>query len=106
MPSDRRHARFHFLRFLSLPILVALCGNAWAQDITLPTIDVQGRPDSSANADITRDYKVNRVEVGPLGKRPLIDTPFSVNTVSEGFAENRQIQSVREAFRFIPSVQC
>ncbi|GEC17107.1 TonB-dependent receptor [Nitrobacter winogradskyi] len=105
MPSDRCHTRFHFRTLLSLPILMVLYGNAWAQDITLPTIDVQGRPDSNANADITRDYKVNRVELGPLGKRPLIDTPFSVNTVSEGFAENRQIQSVREAFRFIPSVQ-
>ena len=74
MPSDRRHTRFHFRGFLSLPILMALCGNGWARGITLPTIAVQGRPGSSANADITRDYKVNRVEVGPLGKRALIDT--------------------------------
>ncbi|WP_319797474.1 TonB-dependent siderophore receptor [Nitrobacter sp.] len=69
----------------------------------LPTIDV--RSDASQTADVTSDYKVNRIELGPLGKKPLIDTPFSVNTISEGFAENQQIQSVREAFRFIPSVQ-
>lgn len=105
MPSACPHKRCCFRRLPSLAILLFLCGNASAQDIQLPTIDVQGRPDSSANADVTRDYKVNSVELGPLGKRRLIDTPFSVNTVSEGFAENQQIQSVREAFRFIPSVQ-
>ncbi|MEO6946521.1 MAG: TonB-dependent siderophore receptor, partial [Nitrobacter sp.] len=85
-----------------LSILVALCGSASAQEV-LPTIDV--RSDASQTADVTSDYKVNRVELGPLGKKPLIDTPFSVNTVSEAFAENQQLQSVREAFRFIPSVQ-
>lgn len=102
MSSDRQHKRYRFRRSPSLLILVALCGTASAQEM-LPAIDVQN--DRSQAADVTPDYKVNRVELGPLGKRRLINTPFSVNTVSEGFAENRQIQSVREAFRFIPSVQ-
>lgn len=102
MSSDRRSRRYRLRRVPSLSILVALCGSASAQEM-LPTIDV--RSDASQTADVTSDYKVNRIELGPLGKKPLIDTPFSVNTISEGFAENQQIQSVREAFRFIPSVQ-
>lgn len=102
MPSDRRHKRYRFHRLPSLSILAALCGSASAQEM-LPTIDV--RSDAAQTADVTPDYKVNRVELGPLGKKPLIDTPFSVNTVSEALAENQQLQSVREAFRFIPSVQ-
>ena len=103
MPSDRRHKRYCFRSLPSLLIPVVLCGSASAQEIVLPTIDV--RSDATQTSDVTPDYKVNRVELGPLGKKPLIDTPFSVNTISEGFAENQQIQSVREAFRFIPSVQ-
>lgn len=102
MPSDRRHKRYRFHRLPSLSILAVLCGSASAQEM-LPTIDV--RSDAAQTADVTPDYKVNRVELGPLGKKPLIDTPFSVNTVSEALAENQQLQSVREAFRFIPSVQ-
>jgi iron complex outermembrane receptor protein len=100
MPPDRRHTRFRRVSLFSF--LIALCGSASAQEM-LPTIDVHS--DASQTADVTPDYKVNRVELGPLGKKPLIDTPFTVNTISEGLAENQQLQSVREALRFIPSVQ-
>ncbi len=71
----------------------------------LSPVEVNGSSPRGIVPDVTPDYKVERVSVGPLGKKPLVDTPFSVNTVSEDFAENEQLQSVREAFRFIPSVQ-
>ena len=71
MSSDRRSRRYRLRRVPSLSILVALCGSASAQEM-LPTIDV--RSDASQTADVTPDYKVNRIELGPLGKKPLIDT--------------------------------
>ena len=45
------------------------------------------------------------IEVGPLGSRPLLDTPYSISIVPVQLAENQQLESVRELFRYIPSVQ-
>jgi iron complex outermembrane receptor protein len=45
------------------------------------------------------------VEVGPLGSKSLLDTPYSISIVPVQLAENQQLESVRELFRYIPSVQ-
>jgi iron complex outermembrane receptor protein len=74
-----------------------------SNQVQLPPVNVTGL--TASVPDVTPDYKVNNVNIGPLGKKPLIDTPFSVNTVSEDLAENQQLQSLQEAFRLIPSVQ-
>jgi iron complex outermembrane receptor protein len=50
-------------------------------------------------------YRVPKVMVGPLGDKPLLDTPYSISVVPVNLAENQQLQSVRELFRYIPSVQ-
>lgn len=50
-------------------------------------------------------YRVDQVEIGPLGRRPLLDTPYSISVVPVNLAENQQLQNVRELFRYIPSVQ-
>ncbi|OJY64436.1 MAG: TonB-dependent receptor [Sphingobium sp. 66-54] len=50
-------------------------------------------------------YRTTRVEVGPLGDRSLLDTPYSISVVPVNLAENQQLQNVRELFRYIPSVQ-
>jgi iron complex outermembrane receptor protein len=50
-------------------------------------------------------YRVGGVEVGPLGAKPLLDTPYSISVVPVNLAENQQLQNVRELFRYIPSVQ-
>jgi iron complex outermembrane recepter protein len=50
-------------------------------------------------------YRVPMVEVGPLGDKPLLDTPYSISVVPVQLAENQQLESVRELFRYIPSVQ-
>lgn len=50
-------------------------------------------------------YRVDRTSVGPLGEKTLLDTPYSISIVPASLAENQQLQSVREAFRFIPTVQ-
>jgi iron complex outermembrane receptor protein len=50
-------------------------------------------------------YRVQRIEVGPLGDKPLLDTPYSITVVPVNLAENQQLQNVRELFRYMPSVQ-
>jgi len=50
-------------------------------------------------------YRSRKVDVGPLGEKALLDTPYSVSVVPVNLAENQQLQNVRELFRYIPSVQ-
>ncbi len=54
---------------------------------------------------IDNTYRVPSVEVGPLGAQPLLNTPYSIDVVPVQLAENQQLESVRELFRYIPSVQ-
>jgi iron complex outermembrane receptor protein len=50
-------------------------------------------------------YRVAQIAVGPLGEKPLLDTPYSITVVPVNLAENQQLQNVRELFRYVPSVQ-
>ncbi|MES3010564.1 MAG: TonB-dependent receptor [Pseudomonadota bacterium] len=49
--------------------------------------------------------RTEKVTVGPLGEKSLIDTPYAVDVVPADLITNQQLRSVREAFRFLPSVQ-
>lgn len=50
-------------------------------------------------------YQVDQAVVGPLGKKDLLDTPYSINVIPQSLAQNQQLRSAQEAFSFIPSVQ-
>ena len=50
-------------------------------------------------------YQVDQAVVGPLGKKTLLDTPYSINVIPRSLAEDQQLRSVQEAFSYIPSVQ-
>jgi len=107
MQRTIRKARGTALLFNTTCLVWAGCGSLAAQEapasqVVLTPVEVTGEGRAQ---DVTQDYKVNRVSIGPFGKKPLLDTPFSVNTISQDLAENQQLQSLREAFRYIPSVQ-
>lgn len=53
----------------------------------------------------TASYRVDRVGLGPLGERAWVDTPYALSTVSSELIDNQQMKSVRDAFRYLPSVQ-
>jgi iron complex outermembrane receptor protein len=50
-------------------------------------------------------YRTEDVQVGPLADRALIDTPYSIDVVPVNLSINQQLKSVREVFRYLPSVQ-
>jgi iron complex outermembrane recepter protein len=45
------------------------------------------------------------VDLGPLGRQPVIDTPASVTTVTESVIVNNQLRTVNDALRYLPSVE-
>jgi iron complex outermembrane receptor protein len=56
-------------------------------------------------AERTKSYRSDAATVGPLGERPLLDTPYSLDVVPAELGRNQQLKSIRELFRYLPSVQ-
>ena len=50
-------------------------------------------------------YVVENADLGPLGVRPILDTPIVVTTVPEDLIVNQQARSVNDILRYLPSVQ-
>jgi iron complex outermembrane receptor protein len=50
-------------------------------------------------------YTTPAADLGPLGQRPVLDTPASVTTVPEDLIVNLQARSVNDTLRYLPSVQ-
>ena len=85
-----------------LPPAAALClpALAFAQAAaTLPTVEV---------AD-TRGYDLRestrRAQVGPLGERDVLDTPYSLSVVPAEQLADQQVKSLADAVRYLPWVQ-
>src|SRR5579862_460478 len=70
---------------------------AAADDSTLDKISIIGNR--------TPDYRTQDVEVGPLPSRPIMDLPYSLDVVPDSLSIVQQLKSVRELFRYLPSVQ-
>jgi iron complex outermembrane receptor protein len=84
------------LTFACLTATVTLPAAA-DDDTTLEKVTIVG--------DRTPDYRTEDVQVGALGPRPLMELPYSVDVVPASLSIVQQLKSVREVFRYLPSVQ-
>jgi iron complex outermembrane recepter protein len=50
-------------------------------------------------------YRQSQVNLGPLGDRPLLDTPYSVYSVSADLIRNEGIETFPDLAKYIPSLQ-
>jgi iron complex outermembrane receptor protein len=50
-------------------------------------------------------FKTSDIDVGPLGNKAWIDTPYSSTTVTKDMIENQQAKSVSELLKYSPSTQ-
>ncbi|TPW36404.1 TonB-dependent siderophore receptor [Oecophyllibacter saccharovorans] len=51
------------------------------------------------------DYMAKDVDLGPLGTKPILDTPFSVDEVRRDVLLNQQIRNINDTAKYNPSVQ-
>ena len=58
----------------------------------------------TAKPYVAPTYVVPNADLGPLGTRPILDTPMSVTTVPEDLIVNMQARSVNDILRYLPSV--
>ena len=96
--KDRFALRVHALLGLLFTVC-ALSGIAYADDSEEPLEKVTILGNRSPL------YRTEDVQIGPLADRALIDTPYSVDVVPVNLSINQQLKSVREVFRYLPSVQ-
>ena len=82
---------------IALLAVVTTAPAAAADDDTLEKVTIFG--------DQSTDYRTQDVQVGPLGPRPLMDLPHSIDVVPDSLSIVQQLKSVRELFRYLPSVQ-
>jgi iron complex outermembrane receptor protein len=79
------------------------CGWASAAESAQPLPELQEVIVESASS--TAGFQAKEVELGPLGTRAVLDTPYSVRTVSREMIENQQATSVHELLKYLPSAQ-
>ena len=91
-----------------LPALIAVGHAALAADGTaadsteLPTVEVMDKA-PTAEGGARDGYRHTDADLGPLGKRKLADTPFSVNAVSSELLRNFGAETYSEAVKYLPS---
>lgn len=80
----------------------ALCVSPLAMAQTedsLPAVEVR----AEAGFDPRDDTR--RAQVGPLGQRELIDTPYSISVVPGAQLQDQQVRNLADAVRYLPWVQ-
>ena len=97
MKSNRNLLAGTLLAAGALVTAAATFPAAAADDTTLEKVTIFG--------DQTPDYRTQDVQVGPLGPRPVMDLPYSLDVVPDSLSIVQQLKSVRELFRYLPSVQ-
>lgn len=90
------------------PLLLAAAVNlAHAADsapVQLGAVTVNGVQDTQAEQD-ARAAREKSANLGPLGERRLLDTPYSLNVVPHDLIQDQQLKSVKDILRYLPSVQ-
>ncbi|WP_287815666.1 TonB-dependent receptor plug domain-containing protein, partial [Pseudomonas sp.] len=90
------------------PLLLAAAVNlAHAADSTpiqLGAVNVTGSQETQAEED-ARAAREKSANLGPLGERRLLDTPYSINVVPHDLIQDQQLKSVKDILRYLPSVQ-
>jgi len=101
-------------RFALSPLLLAVSmGIAHADDaapVQLKATDVNASDigtDDSARVDSNGAVlaKDKTATLGPLGRRTLQDTPYSISVVAHDLIDNQQYKSVKDILRLNPTVQ-
>lgn len=65
------------------------------------TVKVIGRVATGTTAQ----YSKKTADLGPLGDRPSVDSPFSIMTVTHDVIVNQQARNINDLARYMPSVQ-
>lgn len=50
-------------------------------------------------------FVAKRADIGPLGERPILDTPYSISVITAELIKNQQATSLADLLKYLPSTQ-
>lgn len=112
--TAKRKRRFHPSCTLVLPVVAATLPLAAAgadeSEVVMPPVSVTATENSqdTGNTDPAKagaGFRQDTVNVGPLGKKKNLDTPYSVTTVDSTVIENTASSSISDLLKLLPSTQ-
>lgn len=68
-------------------------------------IVVTGQNNAGSAAQAGAGFKTSDIDLGPLGNRSWVETPYSTTTVTREMIDNQQARSVSELLKYSPSTQ-
>lgn len=71
----------------------------------LDPVEVRGQRSASTTPPSRSGTTADDATLGPLGKRPLLDLPYSISVVPATLIENQQATSLTEVMKYLPSTQ-
>lgn len=105
MPSPTKPASHELFRLL-LAGSAALSCAAHAENTTLlPEVRVTAPGGLPDGAPAGAGFQPDRVELGPLGSRDPLDTPYSLNIVDSRVIDNTQASALTDLLKYLPSAQ-
>lgn len=99
-----------FHRYTATACISLLLGQACQalaeEDMVLELVETQITSQQQLVADGSAEsgYRVENIQLGPLGNTRLQDTPFSINAVSGELIRNTQATNTTEALKYVPTV--
>jgi iron complex outermembrane receptor protein len=76
-------------------------------ETVLPEVQVTGSKEVVApprEGSAESGYRYRNADLGPLGERKVLDTPFSIHAVSSELLRNQGAETFSEAVKYLPSV--
>jgi iron complex outermembrane receptor protein len=102
-------SRRSFAASLAIDVSLVAVACLLAAPVTAQTSTTNSRGEIVVTADAGYGedpvYGAKTVDLGPLGDRPIKDTPASITTIPEDLIVNNQVRTVNDALRYLPSVQ-
>ena len=76
------------------------------EPIVLDEVNVEGQvPDVGSDDSGKSGVRPRNGTLGPLGKRKLQDTPYSISVIDKTLIENQQATTLPDLLKYMPSTQ-
>jgi iron complex outermembrane receptor protein len=71
----------------------------------LPTVLIEGTAPAPDDGSAEAGYRVKDVDLGPLGTKKLLDTPYSIDSIPGSLIESQQSKNISDIIKYDPSAQ-
>ncbi|ADM99823.1 Ferrichrome-iron receptor [Dickeya dadantii 3937] len=96
-----------------VPALMAVSSSTWSaeggakldDDKSADVLLVTAKPTDASPYPAGAGMNTNAVEIGPLGKRDRVDSPYSTTTVTSAMIANQQAKNVNDLLKYSASAQ-